>query len=83
MLDNALKYTSAPGGVDVSLCLASGQATLLVSDSGIGIVQSDLPHIFDRFYRIAPSRSQVEGSGLGLAIAKWIAEMQLGVWSTR
>ena len=75
MLDNALKYTPAPGRVDVSLSVASKLATLLVSDSGIGIAQTDLPHIFDRFFRTDPSRSQVEGSGLGLAIAKWIAEM--------
>ncbi len=85
MLDNALKYTPAPGTVDVKISVASEQATLQVSDSGIGISETDLPHIFDRFYRTDPSRSQVEGSGLGLAIARWIAEMhhvELSVAST-
>jgi heavy metal sensor kinase len=75
LLDNALKYTDAPGRIDVTLSAASGVATLQVRDSGIGIAAADLPHVFERFYRADPSRSQVEGSGLGLAIAKWIAEI--------
>ena len=75
LLDNALKYTPAPGRIDVALGTISGRATLTVRDSGIGIAQCDLPHIFDRFYRADPSRSQVEGNGLGLAIAKWIADL--------
>jgi heavy metal sensor kinase len=85
LLDNALKYTPAPGMVEVNLSVVSKHAVLLVKDSGIGIAQNDLPHVFDRFYRADPSRSQVEGSGLGLAIAKWIAEMHqadLSVTST-
>jgi heavy metal sensor kinase len=75
LLDNALKYTPAPGQIDVAVGTVSGRTTLTVRDSGIGIAQSDLPHIFDRFYRADPSRSQVEGNGLGLAIAKWIANL--------
>jgi signal transduction histidine kinase len=76
LLDNALKYTDAPGRIEVVLNTISGQTTtLMVRDSGIGIASTDLPHIFDRFYRADPSRSQVEGTGLGLAIAKWIAEI--------
>ncbi len=75
LLDNSLKYTNAPGQIDISLSADSSRATLCVMDSGVGIAHSDLPHIFDRFYRADPSRSQVEGTGLGLSIAKWIAEM--------
>ena len=74
LLDNALKYTEAPGRIEVSLNAVAGKATLLVRDSGMGIAATDLPHVFERFYRADPSRSQVEGNGLGLAIGKWIAE---------
>jgi heavy metal sensor kinase len=75
LLDNALKYTPSPGQIDVALTASARQATITVRDTGTGISDRDLPHIFDRFYRADPSRSQIDGSGLGLAIAKWIAEM--------
>jgi heavy metal sensor kinase len=75
LLDNAMKYTEAPGRIEVILNEAAGAATLQVRDSGIGIGAEDLPHVFERFYCADPSRSQVDGSGLGLAIAKWIAEI--------
>ncbi|HTV05092.1 MAG TPA: ATP-binding protein [Acidobacteriaceae bacterium] len=75
LLDNALKYTQAPGSIDVALCATDIAATVTVRDSGQGISEIDLPHIFDRFYRADPSRSQIEGSGLGLSIAKWMADV--------
>lgn len=75
LLDNALKYTPPPGKIEVLLNATGKLATVLVRDSGTGISATDLPHIFDRFYRADPSRSQIEGAGLGLAIAKWIAEI--------
>jgi heavy metal sensor kinase len=75
LLDNALKYTPAPGDIEVAAGTVSGRSFVTVRDSGIGIAESDLPYIFDRFYRADPSRSQVEGNGLGLAIAKWIADL--------
>jgi heavy metal sensor kinase len=78
LLDNALKYTRAPGRIEVDLRSTTREAKVMVRDTGIGIPQSDLPHIFDRFYRADPSRSLVEGSGLGLAIAKWIADLHHG-----
>lgn len=74
LLDNALKYTNPSGRIAVSLVAAPGSATLQVADNGIGIPPTDLPRIFDRFYRADPSRGMVEGNGLGLAIAKWIAD---------
>jgi heavy metal sensor kinase len=74
LLDNALKYSNPQGAVGVSLSRVSGQGRVVVYDNGIGISATDLPFVFDRFYRADPSRSMVEGNGLGLAIAKWIAE---------
>jgi signal transduction histidine kinase len=75
LLDNAAKYTSAPGTIKVTLTVGGDQATISVEDNGMGISAADLPHIFGRFYRADPSRSQVEGSGLGLSIALWIANV--------
>ena len=72
LIDNAIKYTPAPGSVRLSLTLADGWAIVEVEDTGIGIGEKELPHIFERFYRADPARSG-GGAGLGLAIAKWIA----------
>ena len=75
LLDNAAKYTPQSNAIQVRLTVAGEEATLQVEDNGIGISAADLPHIFERFYRADPSRSQVEGTGLGLSIALWIANV--------
>ena len=73
LVDNGIKYTLPGGTVRLSLTKEGSWANLIVSDTGIGIPPEDLPHIFDRFYRVDKARSRAQGgSGLGLAIAKWI-----------
>lgn len=78
LIDNAFKYTERSGTVEVRVVQQEDQAQLMVADTGIGISEDDLPHIFDRFYRADPSRSEIEGTGLGLAIAKWISDIHRG-----
>jgi len=72
LLDNALKFTPPEGTVTVSLKADNGQVAISVSDTGIGISEDDLPHVFKRFYRCDNSRAQY-GTGLGLSLVKAIA----------
>jgi heavy metal sensor kinase len=82
LLDNAVKYTSTGGVVEVSVDAGGGHVSGFVKDTGIGIPSEDLPHIFDRFYRVDRARSRAQGgAGLGLAIARWITEAHGGTLS--
>jgi heavy metal sensor kinase len=73
LFDNAIKYTPSGGSVDVTVSEnVAGQVIVSVSDTGIGISPTDLPRIFERFYRGDQSRSRA-GIGLGLSLAKAIA----------
>jgi heavy metal sensor kinase len=75
LLDNGVKYTPTEGQIVVSLVIDDELASVTVRDSGIGIPQADLPHIFERFYRVDRARSRAQGgTGLGLSIGQWIAE---------
>jgi two-component system OmpR family sensor kinase len=77
LLDNAVKYTPAGGTVTVTVCRNPDNAELAVADTGLGIAEEHLPHIFERFYRVDQARS-AGGTGLGLAIARQIAEQHGG-----
>ncbi|MDR7539816.1 MAG: ATP-binding protein [Armatimonadota bacterium] len=80
LLDNALKYTPPGGQVTVSASERRGHVLLGVADTGPGIPEADLPHIFDRFYKVDKSRTAARGgAGLGLAIAKRLVEAQGGI----
>lgn len=75
LVQNALKYTDAGGKAAVSLAKSNESWVFRVQDTGIGIPEKDLPHIFDRFYRGDPSRNrETGGSGIGLSIVKSIAD---------
>ena len=77
LLDNAIVYTAGGGAVDVAVEAAQHDVEISVRDTGIGIAEKDLPHIFDRFYRADRSRS-TPGSGLGLSLAQAIAQAHNG-----
>lgn len=84
LLDNALRHTREDGTITVSVSAAEpGWARLSVADTGAGISEEDLPHIFDRFFRADQSRTRKSGgSGLGLAIVKQLVEAHGGrVWA--
>jgi histidine kinase len=73
LLDNALRY-STPGGVVIRVQQEGERAAISVRDSGAGLAAEDLPHVFERFYRVDRSRSRSSGgSGVGLTIGRAIA----------
>ncbi|MGV2826631.1 sensor histidine kinase [Myxosarcina sp. GI1(2024)] len=82
LLSNACRYTPAGGIVQLRLSPQGDRATIEVEDNGVGISAENLPHIFERFYRVYPSPSRIKGgSGLGLAIAEQIIRAHRGTIS--
>jgi len=86
LLDNAIKYTPANGQVKLTTRVANAQLEICVEDNGPGIPPEDLPHIFDRFYRVDKVRSRRKGiqntvgsgAGLGLSIVRQLVEQNGG-----
>jgi heavy metal sensor kinase len=78
LVDNAVKYTPPGGEVEISLSESEKKdVTIAICDTGIGISENDLSHVFERFYRCDRSRSQ-PGTGLGLSLARAIARAHGG-----
>jgi two-component system phosphate regulon sensor histidine kinase PhoR len=82
LIDNALKYTPKGSHINVTAKLSETKVEVCVRDNGPGIPEADLPHIFERFYRVEKGRSREKGgTGLGLSIVKHIVQLHGGqVW---
>jgi heavy metal sensor kinase len=79
LLSNAIHFNHERGEVHITARSENGTAFLTIKDTGVGIPAEDLPHIFERFYRVDKSRSRIQGkTGLGLAICKAIVEAHNG-----
>lgn len=79
LLDNAIKYTPPGGSVTVRARLEGEHVEVTISDTGVGIAAEHLPRLFQRFYRVDPSRNGASGGfGLGLAIAKSLIDVHEG-----
>lgn len=84
LLSNAIRYNQDGGRVDVRVERMNGDVVVSVSDTGIGIPAGDLPHIFERFFRVDRARTRVEGgSGLGLSICQSVVEAHGGQITAR
>ena len=75
LLDNAIKFSRDGGAVTIAVRGSTHAGTLIVEDRGVGIADTDVPRVFDRFYRADSARGTTTGAGLGLAIARWIVEL--------
>jgi len=77
LVDNALRFTPDNGKIQISVATRNNRSEISVNDTGCGIAAEHLPRVFDRFYRIDPSRSSY-GAGLGLALVRSITDLHGG-----
>jgi len=76
LLSNAVKYTPSGGSIKIETEVdeIKGQAKVSVTDTGVGIPENEIKHVFDKFYRVGVNKAQAKGTGLGLNLVKQIIE---------
>ena len=83
LLENASKYSPEKAEIILTTAFSRYSKSVIITDSGVGIPTKDLPHVFNRFYRVDQTRSrdQQRGYGLGLSLAKHIVQFHQGsIW---
>jgi len=83
LVSNAVKYNHAGGRVDIEAQVGEDELNIAVKDTGRGIAEEDLPHVFEKFYGVDDSEQQTKGTGLGLSITKHIVEVHGGTISVQ
>ncbi|TEU11938.1 MAG: GAF domain-containing protein [Anaerolineales bacterium] len=83
LVSNAVKYNREGGQVDIEVQVGEDELNVAVRDTGWGIAEEDLPHIFEKFYRVNDPEQQTKGTGLGLSITKHIIEAHGGTISVQ
>jgi signal transduction histidine kinase len=83
LVSNAVKYNREGGRVDIEVKVGEDELDVAVRDTGRGITEEDLSHIFEKFYRVDDPEQQIKGTGLGLSIAKHIVEAHEGTISVQ
>lgn len=79
LIRNSIKFTAEGGNISIDLHRQNGTIEFIISDTGIGIAEEDISHVFERFFKADKSRnSSIKGSGLGLSIVKKIVDMHHG-----
>ena len=78
LLSNAIKYNRPGGEIYLSTYLENGEIVIAVQDTGLGIPEESLPHLFEKFYRVPGEGQSIQGTGLGLSICKRIIDVHHG-----
>ncbi len=78
LLDNAIKFTKKKGRISIFVTNLYKEVEIIIVDTGAGIPEEDIPHIFEKFYRVSRPGAEISGTGLGLVFVKHILDMHKG-----